>query len=90
MMRHATEMTLAKYPTLLASLRCVEGITEKRPGVFYWKSKAFLHFHEDPGGLYADLRCNADEGLVRVRVHTKGEQSTFVRKVKMLTSCEHT
>jgi len=28
--------------------------------VFYFRSKAFLHFHEDPKGLFADLRTGDD------------------------------
>ncbi len=32
------------------------GVVEKRPGVFYRKSKALLHFHENPTGPYADVR----------------------------------
>ena len=31
------------------------GLIEKKRGVFYRKSRAFLHFHEDPKGMFADL-----------------------------------
>jgi hypothetical protein len=80
-MLHATENTLAKYSELLSSLRAVDGLKEKRPGVFYRKSKAFVHVHEDPTGLYADLRLHVDEGFVRMRVETKLEQSTFIEAI---------
>jgi hypothetical protein len=80
-MLHATENTLAKFSALLASLRAIEGLNEKRPGVFYRKSKAFVHFHEDPTGLFADLRVNVDEGFVRIRVESKVEQSTFIKTI---------
>jgi hypothetical protein len=33
-------------------------LKEKTRGIFYHKSAAFLHFHEDAGGLFADLRSN--------------------------------
>jgi hypothetical protein len=35
-------------------------LAEKRPGIFYRKGKAFLHFHEDRAGLFADLRGGND------------------------------
>ena len=31
-------------------------MVEKKRGVFYFKSRAFLHFHEDPKGMFADIR----------------------------------
>ena len=40
---------------LLAQLRALPGLTEKKRGVFYRKSRAFLHFHEDPKGMFADI-----------------------------------
>jgi len=49
-MKHATAETLAGFGDLLEQLRRIPGLVEKRPGVFYRKSRAFLHFHEDPAG----------------------------------------
>jgi hypothetical protein len=79
--KHATPETLAKYATFLDALRAFDGMTERRPGVFYRKSKAFLHFHEDPSGLYADVRVNAEGEFVRVRVESKVEQSKLLTTV---------
>ncbi len=45
-------------------------LKEKSRGVFYRKSKATLHFHEDPAGLFADMRI-ADV-FVRFPVNTGG------------------
>jgi hypothetical protein len=28
--------------------------------MFYFKSKPFLHFHEDPSGIYADVRVDVE------------------------------
>jgi hypothetical protein len=81
-MMHASEKTLLNYSALLASLRKIEGLNEKRPGVFYRKSKAFLHFHEDSTGLYADLRLNVDEEFARTRVESRAEQSTFIATIR--------
>ena len=55
-MKHAGADTLDRLDTLLAQVRVLPGLKEKTRGAFYWKGRAFLHFHEDPQGLFADLR----------------------------------
>jgi hypothetical protein len=55
-MKHAGADTLAELAGLLTSIREVAGLVEKANGVFYRKGQAFLHFHEDPTGLYADVK----------------------------------
>lgn len=54
-MRHARDKDLDRIDDLLAQLRTLPGLTEKKRGVFYRKSRAFLHFHEDPKGIFADI-----------------------------------
>jgi len=54
--RHARAEDLAPLETLLDRLRAVGALREKRPGTFYRGSRAFLHFHVDPAGLFADVR----------------------------------
>jgi hypothetical protein len=89
-MLHATESTLAKYSALFDSLRALNGLIEKRPGVFYRQSKAFLHFHEDPTGLYADLRVDANGDFARIRAESWVEQSTLIETISAaLTAPEH-
>ncbi|CAN7342634.1 hypothetical protein LJR164_001961 [Phenylobacterium sp. LjRoot164] len=56
-MKHAGSSTLDDLEPLLAELRGLSGMVERKRGVFYRKSHAFLHFHEDPKGLFADLRA---------------------------------
>lgn len=53
---------------------------EKSRGTFYRGSKAFLHFHEDPAGLFADVRFDTD--FERFRASTKAERAALVRRVK--------
>ena len=60
-MRHARDAALDALEPTLAQIRAIPGLTEKSRGIFYRKSRAFLHFHEDPAGLFADLR-GADGG----------------------------
>lgn len=55
-MRHAGSDALDGLEPLLRDLRAVPGLLERSRGVFYRGSRAFLHFHEDPAGVYADLR----------------------------------
>lgn len=59
-MKHAGAAALGALSDLLASLRMHPALVEKRPGIFYVSGKAFLHFHEDPAGLFADLRRGRD------------------------------
>jgi hypothetical protein len=54
--KHADARALDRLGGLLASLRTRPLLREKRPGIFYVGGRAFLHFHEDRGGLFADLR----------------------------------
>jgi len=79
-MRHAGEGALDQLEDLIAALRRLDGIKEKGRGVFYRGGRAFLHFHEDPDGLFADLRFSAD--FERSRVSTATERATLLRKVK--------
>lgn len=55
-MKHAGPEIFARLEPVLGLLRLRPGLIEKRPGVFYRRGRAFLHFHEDPAGLFADIR----------------------------------
>ena len=78
-MKHAGPRTLARISALLDELRARPVLREKRPGVFYLKSRAFLHFHDDPGGVFADVRL-ADE-FVRLRVSSRSEQFDLLERI---------
>jgi len=67
-MRHARDEDLDRLEPLLAQLRRLPGLAEKKRGTFYRKSRAFLHFHEDPKGLFADIRDAADAEFERIDV----------------------
>ena len=54
-MRHARDQDLDRIDDLLVQVRTLPGLKEKKRGVFYRKSRGFLHFHEDPKGMFADL-----------------------------------
>ena len=59
-MKHAGAAAFAALEDLLEVIRSCTGMREPRPGVFYRKGKAWLHFHEDPAGLFADLRLGSE------------------------------
>lgn len=78
-MKHAGPDALDRLDNVLHRLREIPGLTERSRGVFYRGGKAFLHFHEDPTGLYADLR--RAETFERFRVNSMDERSELLRLV---------
>ena len=75
-MKHAGSNTLDRIEPLLDRLRSVPELKEPRRGVFYHAGRAFLHFHEDPDGIFADLRPQ-DEWL-RLPVDSSDDQELLV------------
>jgi hypothetical protein len=59
-MKHAGRGAVEALNDLLTSLRTRTDLVERRPGIFYARGRAFLHFHEDRVGLFADLRDRGD------------------------------
>ena len=49
-------------------LRVLDELVEKKRGVFYFRSRSFLHFHEDPKGMFADIRQPNGEDFDRIDV----------------------
>jgi hypothetical protein len=84
-MKHAGRRTLTALEPVLRALREHPGLVEKSPGTFYVKSKAFLHFHEDPAGLFADVKEDLHT-FARYRVSTRAEQKELLARVKRCLS----
>jgi hypothetical protein len=80
-MKHAGTAALAQLTDLLAQLRAVAGLTERKPGIFYRGSSAFLHFHEDPAGLFADAKIKGS-GFERFPVNTPEERQVLLQAVR--------
>ncbi len=55
-MKHANSQSLVFLAGLLGAIRQRNGPIEKKPGIFYRKGKAFIHFHEDQAGLFMVIR----------------------------------
>lgn len=80
-MKHAGPATLAQLEPLLAQLRALSALSERTPGCFYRKGTAWLHFHEDPTGLFADAKLGG-KAFERVRVTSAAEQALLLRKLR--------
>jgi hypothetical protein len=79
-MKHAGAVALDALEPVLAQLRELSGLKEKNRGTFYRGSKAFLHFHQDPAGFFADLKKGDDS--VRLSVNNRGEIAALIREAK--------
>ena len=79
-MKHAGPATLATIMPLLQRLRAQPGLVERTPGCFYRGSKAFLHFHDDPTGLWADVKLRPP-GFARLRASEAAEQEALLAAV---------
>ena len=47
---------LADLEPALTEIRKLPRLKETKPGIFYFKSQGFLHFHEKDGAIWADVR----------------------------------
>jgi hypothetical protein len=77
--RHAIDSDLDQLEPLLIPLRTL-GLRERKRGSFSRGSRGFLHFHEDSGDFYADVRLG--DAYERVRVTTPREQASFLTRVR--------
>jgi hypothetical protein len=78
--RHATQDDLDRLEPLLAELRRLPGLRERKRGYFLRESRAFLHFHEDAGDFYVDVKL--DGKFQRMRVTSHSEQAEFLAQVR--------
>ncbi len=93
-MKHAGCSALDRIEPLLAQLRALPQLTEKSRGVYYNRprliyriSRSFLHFHEDPAGLHADLRGPSGE-FDRFRIEDEAERAAFLNAVHRRVGAE--
>lgn len=61
-MAHCPFDKLADLHDVFERLRTLPFIKELKPGIFYLKSKGFLHFHTDGVRRWADVRDGASWG----------------------------
>jgi len=82
--RHARPQDLTSLEPLLERLRAMPVLTEKKAGTYYRGSRAFLHFHVDPAGLFADVRPS--DRWERLPVDTPDEQRALLDLVAGATA----
>jgi len=78
--KHASPTTLELLGALFAEVHKRPQLREKSPGSFYLKSKAYLHFHEDATGIFADVKLNLAE-FTRMRATTAREQRALLAAI---------
>ena len=81
-MAHATAADLQALLPLLRQLREIKGLREVKPGIFYHRSVAFLHFHVDAGALVADLKKAGGGGFDRYPTDRPASQRKLVEDAR--------
>lgn len=85
-MAHADPKALEPLLPLLRQLREIKGLKEVRPGIFYLRGAAFLHFHDEQGIVSADLKKPGGSGFDRFPIGTPPEQRKLVDDAKRRAS----
>ena len=80
-MKHASSSALQQITALLDELRAIGGLREPKTGTFYRGSSAFLHFHEDPAGLFADVKLDGRE-FTRLSLSQPTDQAKLLDAVR--------
>jgi len=89
-MKHATPATLQSIDDLLVQIRKRPQLRERTLGSFYFKSKGYLHFHEDPAGIFADVKLDHVD-FSRLRATTVAERRTLLKEIdRSLAGIAHT
>jgi hypothetical protein len=79
-MKHAGDATLDALEGLLQQIRDYGDLTERKRGIFYRKATAFLHFHEDATGIFADVKVGLKYS--RFRASTRAEQRALMKVIQ--------
>ena len=82
-MAHAGSEALRTLLPVLRQLREIKGLREERPGIFYARRDAFLHFHDEGGVLHADLKKPGGSGFDRFPLATPADQRKLVDEAKL-------
>ena len=82
-MRHARAEDLDRVEDLLVQLRTLPGLVEKKRGIFYRKGRAFLHFHEDPKGMFADIGGPPNGEFERIDVTEAAGQAALMAAARV-------
>lgn len=82
-MGRADAEALKKVAPLLRQLREIQGVAERSTGVYYARRDAFVHFHDEAGALFADLKKPGGAGFDRFVLATPAEQRKFIDEARL-------
>jgi hypothetical protein len=68
----------------LERLRSVDGLVERSPGTFHFRSKAFFHFHGFDDGRVADVKLHGE--WVRRPAETARELAVLGKEIEAYVS----
>jgi hypothetical protein len=80
-MKHAGSGALDNLEPLLSRLRALGTLRETTRGVFCAKGRAVLHFHEDPAGIFADIRPPGAADFERIKVGDAAGQNAVLARL---------
>ena len=80
-MRHAGAAALDRLDGLLQQVRRRQPqLKERKRGAFYRGGQGWLHFHEDPAGLFADLKVDGE--WTRFAIDTAAERKVLLQRLE--------
>lgn len=82
-MARAGAEALQKLLPVLRQLREIKGVREEKPGIFYARREAFIHFHDEDGKLHADLKKPGGAGFDRYPLDSAAEQRKLVEDARL-------
>jgi hypothetical protein len=85
-MKHAGQAALDGIEPLLARIRVAGVLREKSRGIFYLKTRAWLHFHEDPAGIFVDIRALDGKDFDRLKLDSESEREILSRIASLASS----
>ncbi len=82
-MAHTKAAQLLDLEHEFAVLRSLPGLKEKSPGIFYFRSTSFLHFHDKEGKRWADVKVGGSWQSVDVDFGASGAaRARFLKAAK--------
>jgi hypothetical protein len=81
-MGHTKPEALTDLKDAFLEIRALQGVTEKKPGIFYLKAISFLHFHDKAGERWADVKT--PDGWLRLDINfdvSEKEKMKFIKAV---------
>ena len=81
-MAHVSPEALDALRPLLRQLRDIKGLREVQPGIFHCRGAAFVHVHDESGGLFADLKKPGGSGFDRYPLATPAAQRKLADDAK--------